>query len=123
MCAEEDRSVERASGYSNGFRLFVVNDSGREAERLLKIFLLEKWVLGENRSAVRIGGQEFQHATNGDSHSADARLPSALTRLNSNPIELIYRGHVPSLKHSPTKDGKPHRLRPLVHWTNLPCFI
>jgi hypothetical protein len=69
-------------------------------QRLLEIFGLEKGVLGEQRSAVRMSRKQLENAANGDPHPPDTRLSAALSRLNRNPIKQVCRRHVLSLDHA-----------------------
>src|ERR1017187_4282574 len=100
MASERPATVSSANSSAIPLLSLRVRLSRRcVAQRLLEILGLEKWVLGEQRSAVGMSCKKLENAANGDPHPANARLPAALSRFNRNPIKQIYRRHVLSLEH------------------------
>ena len=66
---------------------FVIYRGRSIAEGLVEIFRFEKRVVGDQCAPVRVGGQEFQYATDSNSHSANARLSAALPWVNGHAIK------------------------------------
>jgi len=91
--------TEHSSCYAIDAQALIVERRCCVAQSLLEIFGLEKGVFGEQRSSVGIRREQLENATNGDPHRPDARLPTALSWLDRNPVEQVYRRHVPSLDH------------------------
>ena len=91
--------TEHSSCYTIDAQTLIIESRCCEAQSLLEVFGLEKGVFGEQRGSVGICRKQFENATNSDPHRPDAWLPAALSWLDRNPIEQVYRRHIPSLDH------------------------
>jgi hypothetical protein len=71
----------------------VIDGSRSVSERLSKIFLLEERIFPEQVVAFSVRREDFQNAADGDSHTPDAGLSSALTWLYRYAVEYRIRVH------------------------------
>jgi hypothetical protein len=72
----------------------VIDRSRCVVERLSQVLFFQERVLPKNLTALPIGGQNLQHAANGDPHSTNARFTPALPSFDSDAFKSWNVGHV-----------------------------
>lgn len=69
-------------------------------ESLLQILILQIGIFSENGIFVGIGGQEFKHTANSDSHAANTRFAATLAGFNRYPVKRLNKLHALSVEHT-----------------------
>ena len=80
----------------------AIDGSRRERKRLLKILFLKVRVVFEQFRAIRIGCEDFQYTSDGDSHSANTGLATHFAGLDRDPVEWRLEMHTTIM---PPRDG------------------
>ena len=78
----------------------VIHRGSGVAQCLIQVLWFEKRVVCDDRSPVRVRGQQLQHTPNCDPHAPKTGLPATLARFNGNPVKRAHCRHAFSVNHA-----------------------